>query len=260
MTPEEYAAKRQAKIDRLRERAEAKEAQSSALYNQSDRMASCIPMGQPILIGHHSERRDRNFRERMHNKMRKAGELQDEAERLRRRAEAAEANTAIFSDAPNAVESLAAKIERLEKRQEAMRFVNKHVRANNKEALAEMGYTDEQITKFFTPDFCGRVGFPSYALTNNSAVIRDAKKRMARLEAQRNDETQEFVIGAIRIVDNVEDNRIQVFFPGKPAEEIRSKLKHNGFRWSPYNGCWQSYRKQWSMDCAKEIATALNVA
>lgn len=35
-------------------------------------MAVQTPFGQPILVGHHSENRDRNFRDRIHNTFGKA--------------------------------------------------------------------------------------------------------------------------------------------------------------------------------------------
>ena len=50
-----------------------------------------------------------------------------------------------------------------------------------------------------------------------------------------------FIYGDIKIVDNIEENRVQIFFPGKPEQEMRTKLKRHGFRWTPNNGCWQSY-------------------
>lgn len=42
-------------------------------------MASIIPFGQPILVGHHSEQRDRNYRDRIHNTFGKAFAEQDKA-------------------------------------------------------------------------------------------------------------------------------------------------------------------------------------
>lgn len=64
----------------------------------------------------------------------------------------------------------------------------------------------------------------------------------ATLERAAADETAEQQVGEVRVVDSVEDNRLQAFFPGKPSDEVRAALKRAGFRWSPSNGCWQSYR------------------
>lgn len=42
-----------------------------------------------------------------------------------------------------------------------------------------------------------------------------------------------------RIVENEELKKIQLFFDGKPDEEVRSILKNRGFRWAPKEGAWQ---------------------
>ena len=41
------------------------------------------------------------------------------------------------------------------------------------------------------------------------------------------------------IVRNLEADRLQIIFDEKPDEEMRAKLKSNGFRWSPRYGAWQ---------------------
>ena len=38
---------------------------------------------------------------------------------------------------------------------------------------------------------------------------------------------------------NREDNRLQVFFDGKPDADTRAELKSSGFRWAPSVGAWQ---------------------
>lgn len=93
--------------------------------------------------------------------------------------------------------------------------------------------------------------------TSNAANIRTVKERIALLENRSTDETQEETIGAATIVDNVEENRVQILFPGKPAEEIRTLLKQNGFRWSPSNGAWQMHRSPMALHRAREIASRL---
>ena len=45
--------------------------------------------------------------------------------------------------------------------------------------------------------------------------------------------------GRVEIRQDQEDNRIRLFFPNKPNEEQRQRLKKQGFRWSPRAGAWQ---------------------
>lgn len=253
MTPEEYEAKRQARYERLLAAAEKAEAERDALWKQARQMASIIPMGQPILVGHYSEQRDRNYRERINRKDSKGYALHLKAARLRERAEASKKNRAIFSDDPQASEKIEAKIERLEQRQAMMKAANKLFRANDVEGLLNMGFSEGQIAGLMKPDFCGRIGFPDYLLTNNNANIRRLKKRLEELAQKAQDVTSEKAFGDIRIVDNVEANRLQIFFPDKPSEAVRSQLKSYGFRWAPSEGCWQAYRSVHSQFFAEKI-------
>jgi len=88
---EDIRAFRMEKAERKAERREAwaeSAEKKSAQYNEeSRRMMSVIPMGQPILIGHHSEKRDRRYRERAWNKMGKAVEESDKAQYHREKAQ-----------------------------------------------------------------------------------------------------------------------------------------------------------------------------
>jgi DNA-binding transcriptional regulator YiaG len=83
-----------------------------------------IPLGQPILVSHHSEKRHRKDLTRIGEHFAKAKEHHDKAEYFRRRAAAAESNVVIFSDDPDATEKLVDKIERLKKRQGVMKRAN----------------------------------------------------------------------------------------------------------------------------------------
>ena len=242
MNREEYQAKKQARIDRLRKAADKAEQESQTRFDTADKMASAIPFGQPILVGHHSEAKDRRYRDRIHTNMRKGIDAKDKAADLRSRADAAESNRAIFSDDPDASEKLEAKLARLEKRQEIMKAANRLVRKSDKDGLSEMGFSDARIDQLLTPDFAGRIGFPSYLLKNNNANIRRIKKRVAHIAAHADDQTSEVQIGPVRIVDNVNNNRLQIFFPGKPSTEVRTSLKQSGFRWTPSIGAWQRHR------------------
>ncbi|MFG9957598.1 DUF3560 domain-containing protein, partial [Pseudomonas aeruginosa] len=57
-----YEQKLADRRERLQERAAKISGESGALYQRAKTMASAIPFGQPILVGHHSEGRDRRYR------------------------------------------------------------------------------------------------------------------------------------------------------------------------------------------------------
>ncbi|NFL43166.1 hypothetical protein FDB61_15875 [Clostridium botulinum] len=123
---------------------------------------------------------------------------------------------------PNALEKLKEKLAKAQEEHEAYK-------EHNKKAKKE-----------------GKDRFPSYVLNNSSARIRSIKKRIERLEKLSLQETKEIKpvsqVEGIKIVDNVEANRLQIIFDFKPDSDIRTKLKKNGFRWSPRNGAWQRFR------------------
>jgi len=74
------------RAEKAEQRAEKAEKKSEQLYNRAKNMASAIPLGQPILIGHHSEKRDRNYRDRIHNTFGKAFKEQDKTSYYRNKA------------------------------------------------------------------------------------------------------------------------------------------------------------------------------
>lgn len=239
MFDNEYERKRKARIERLKAAAERKRQEAESRFEQSDRMASVIPMGQPILVGHHSEQADRRYRERIHDHMRKGWELRADAQDLERRAEAAEKNTAISSDDPNAATKLQAKIEQAERKQETWKKINKFVRKDDRAGLAEMGLSESTIAELFTPDFAGRIGIPDYQLKNNGANLRRMKQRLAKLECLAERESVGYTISALRVEEDADANRLRLYFPGKPPSSIRQLLKSRGFRWARSVGAWQ---------------------
>jgi hypothetical protein len=258
-----YEEKRQYKIERARELAVKAEKESDSRYKAASQISSYIPFGQPILVGHHSEGRHRRDLNRIDTNMRKSIEADDKAKYYADKAERLESSHVISSDDPEALVKLTEKLQRMERNQELMKACNKIIKSKKLseiqkvEEMQQQGLTEQQAIKMLQPDFCGRIGFASYALTNNNANMNTVKMRIAQLQKRNEQRTTEKEINGVKIVDNIEDNRLQAFFPGKPSEEVRSKLKHSGFRWSPSNGCWQSYRKQHSLDSLNSICESL---
>jgi hypothetical protein len=137
-----------------------------------------------------------------------------------------------------------------------MKRANHLIRKADREGLADLGFSEETIAKLFAQDFAGRAGFPNYTLANNSANIRRLEKRLAVIQnAQHDETTEERFPDGVRLVDNVEANRLQILFPGIPSEEIRRELERNGFHWFPIAGAWQRHRSNRAIYLAKLILT-----
>lgn len=105
-----------------------------------------------------------------------------------------------------------------------------------------------------TPDYAGRIGIPPWKMTNNNANLRRLKQRLESISKNQSTETTKAEGANARFEDCPADNRVRLFFPGKPSEEIRKDLKSSGFRWSPTIGAWQAYRKDWTIEKAKKVA------
>lgn len=272
-----FHERKQNRIDAYNKLASKNKQKSTQHYEEAHKLGSLVPMGQPILVGHHSERGHRKLIEKIDNQMRKSCEADDKAKYYDERAEAAENNTAIMSDDPEAVTKLTEKIARLKDNQSIMKAVNAVIRkhkltgqlmiqyANTTEsdspelfaqvkkcvaALIEAGLLEKHACKIITPSFMNRIGFASYSLTNNNANIRNCEKRLKSLErveaAVTSDETYDVVDEGVTVVGvilrrNVEANRLQLIFPGKPSEKMRNDLKRAGFRWSPSEAAWQRH-------------------
>lgn len=167
----------------------------------------------------------------------------------------------IKSGDENAVEKLEKKLAGLKEKQERMKAANKAIRMKDTEkgdaALRELGYTYAQIAELRKPDFCGRVGFHSYELTNNNQNIHRVENRLKALKAVKEQENTESKNEYFRVVENTEIMRLQLFFDGKPDSATRDILKKNGFRWSPKNSCWQRQLTDNAKSAMKQVLKSL---
>jgi hypothetical protein len=233
-----YEERIERRRERLLDRADASKAQGHALINQAERLASVIPFGQPILVGHHSEGRDRRYRGRISGTFRKGFALTSQAQELTRKA-AAVGTGGVSSDDPDAIEKLTAQLKDCKAAQERMRAANSLVRHNDRPGLANMGFSDAEIERLFTPVFGSRLGFAPYELDNNNKEIRRLERRITELQlnAQRKDK-EEHGNGYIYREDTTE-HRVMFLFPHKPAENVRAILRQYGFKFSPSrNSAW----------------------
>lgn len=149
----------------------------------------------------------------------------------------------IKSDDERAIEKLEEKLQDMRELQEQMKAANRALRLKDTEAgndaLREMGYSEEDIKKLREPDFCGRIGYPDYALQNNNANIHRVEGRIKDLRAVKEKGSSEQEYRTFKVVENTEAMRYQIIFDGKPEPEVRDLLKGHGFKWAPSQGAWQ---------------------
>lgn len=253
-----FEERKQNRIQFAKEQAEKNKIKADGLYNHAKEMNAMIPLGQPIMVGHHSEQKDRNFRNRINNTYGKAFEALDKAAYYEEKAKTIESHDAIASDDPKAVEKLKAKLNALQALQEFMKQANNCIRKQDRDAFLKLpDGTPERWEKINTPDVMGCRGFAHYKLQNNNANIRRIKGRILLLEKMATKTTAEIEINDVRLVQNVEANRVQLVFPSKPSEEHRKKLKSNGFRWSPSEGAWQRHLTPQAISIARQLLNAL---
>lgn len=254
-----YEEKKEARIERLEERAVKATQESESRYQSSKQIGGRFEAGQPILVGHHSEAKARRDQERMWSQMEKSVEAGKKAERLQQRATSAEMSTAISSDDPEAVVKLKEKLQKLETDQKLMKDINAAWRKFKKNpASLDKSDLEEKYKahiRKFEPEYTWQKGpFESYQMSNNNANIKRTKERLKELIEKSFDETTTlYDENDIQVIDNVEENRVQVFFPGKPSAEIRKKLSSSGFNFSRTNGAWQRKRSSWASQIALDI-------
>ena len=253
-----YYQKREERIRGLKKKSEKLSAESSAAMDASSEIAK-IMNGNPVKLDHHSAKGHLRDIKRCHGLMDKSVDLRQKAEHYKDKAAAAEYNTAISSDNPDAVLLLEEKVSNLEAKRDWMKFVNKEYRRCHGD-IDRMSVDEKQkaalkIWKTNKPEYETKP-YQGFELTNLGNKIKTAKQRLESLKKKENDETVTVEFPGGRIVDNVEDNRLQIFHDEKPDAGVRKQLKYNGFRWAPSVGCWQRMRSNNAMYWAKK---ALNL-
>jgi len=240
------------KIEKRKEWAQGRKAEASRRFALADKDGEAFYGGQPILVGHHSEKRARALQDKIHSNgfagvdnLKMAKHHEEKAEGLK-----AYIDSVIFDDDPDAIEQVEARIAGLEKYHNFMLAVNK-ICKNKK--LDEAGKIVELIKLDIPEDKAGKilhperewqaVGFESFQLTNNGAKIRRYKERLVSLNARKVlKERAENSSGGV-IIDNIwNGTRARITFSEKPSREIIDSLKGAGFRWSKTFWIGDSYK------------------
>ena len=223
-----YEEKQEARRARYEEKASRLRDEAHRLHDQAHEMASAIPFGQPILVGHHSEGRDRRYRDRIHNTFGKAFATMDKADYYEEKA--AKVGSGGISSDDDALDKLNDKLETLRRRHEFMKAANAAIRkGKTPEAklanLMALGVSEGEAQDILKPDFLGRVGFAPYSLQNSNANIRRVEQRIRELERAAAAESREEEGQGYTYREDTEENRIMFLFPGKPDDDTRQMLK-----------------------------------
>lgn len=145
----------------------------------------------------------------------------------------------VMSGDSDALDRLREKLTACNKAQETMKAVNAAIRKNDRAAIVSLLGSEEKADEILKPDFCGRIGFASYSLTNNRAEIKRLEDRISEIEKRKAVTPKEITVNGVRVVENPNAMRLQVFFEGKPAPDIIALMKSNAFKWAPSIGAWQ---------------------
>jgi hypothetical protein len=251
-----YEEKRERRIDKYKSRARKASISSEQHRKIADDAVSGIVPGQPILIGHHSEKRHRAALNKCHSHMDKTIEEQDKAAYYFEKAIAAESNTAISSDDPDAINKLQEKIDKLKVEQEFMKKVNreykKHITAKAKGEKYPMQLTEEEkvivmesIKRMRSYD---RQPYPGFELTSINNKIKIAENRIKQLQkfTANNTENKKYTIEGIPGVEfenNVVENRFKVYTKMGKVKSFELGLpgifKRLGFIWCGTDTCYQ---------------------
>ena len=202
----DYEARKEARRLRYEELSKKAEERSSQYMNSTANRILANTPGQPIIIGHHSEKKARRLHERAWEDTRRSIEEDKKSKYYKEKAETVENSNVIYNDDPNAIRKLKDKLEYLEKQRELIKEDENH---------------------------------SGWQLQNIGARIRETKRRIARLEKLEEIEFEDKEFNGGKAIHNKEINRIQLYFDSIPDENIRSALKGKGFHWSRREGAWQ---------------------
>lgn len=188
-----YRERRLRRAERLRGWSEKRLNKSAESFEGARRAVDGIEPGQPILVGHHSERRHRAALDRHDSRMRQGFEHLEKGNQMASRAAEIErqAEHAIYSDDDDAVERLRERIAGLEAERDRVKAINatirKHGLAGLTSVLTPPATQDEakdlaQLAALCPWHDVAKRGYPSYKLQNLSGNIARQRARLEQLE------------------------------------------------------------------------------
>ena len=163
----------------------------------------------------------------------------------------------IRQDDPQAIPKLQKKLAGLEKTQETMKAVNAYYRKHG--TLDGCPHLSPENIENLKADMASgwhyeKKPFQSWELSNNNAEIRRVRQRIESLTRANEVAYVGWEFDGGHVEANREQDRLQVFFDGKPEADARQQLKEHGFRWAPSVGAWQRLLNDNAYRAADRIA------
>lgn len=149
--------------------------------------------------------------------------------------------------APKKNEDPEEKLAQLQTDLDIMKEANKVYKEFQKGKEEVEGYSEDAIRAAEKFDRLKKEGkmpgedkpFPSYALTSTRNKIKRIENSLEKeKKGPKGTETYR-TVEDVEVIKDHDQERLQVFFPGKPSKEVRDTLKEKSFKWSPSNGAWQ---------------------
>ncbi|TFC63736.1 DUF3560 domain-containing protein [Cryobacterium sp. TMT2-15-1] len=195
----DYRTRRLARAGRLREWADKRAQKAEASYKASNALTEGMPLGQPILIGHHSEGAHRRRIARVDSHMSSVVENSNKAEEMRQKAdniEAADAR-AIFSDDEDAIARLDERISEATAKRVVMTAFNKTARKGTPDYdLLTDELTNSYVDYYVYSSIKKGEPFPSFAMSNLGANTRRLQKRLDGLKREQSAKNAHCLTGA----------------------------------------------------------------
>lgn len=215
----DYEQAQESRAERYVDRAEKAEKRADDYYKRSQDLVGMIPLGQPILVGHHSEKRHRATVAKSHQAMHKSIDESRKADTLKMKAHTV-GSGGIASDDPGALQKLENKLADRERTQAMMKGANAASKRKDEEGLKKLGFSDVDLESMKKSDAWGGRLFEPYQLQNNNAEIRRLKQRIEETKSLYRMEAPSFDCDNFEVY--TEEGRIVVNFKGgKPGCEAR---------------------------------------
>lgn len=233
-----YRESRLRRAEQLQRWADANAERAHQHREAAREINDAIPFGQPILVGHHSERRMRRAYERRDEHMFAWLHLNERAAKQEAAAVTIieQAERSAYTDDDDALEKLQARLAEAEARRERLKAYNARFRRTGRPDTD--GLTPEDVEDLRMTIRYGQSNgeFPSYVFSNISSQIQRLKKRIQEVAAYQQQAAAASSSASGCTIARTDDGRLRLTFTEKPRRDVIDALK--AARWMWYQRSW----------------------